>query len=67
MSFKCLWCDKTFNTKSAKKRHKKSQECTGDDDYSDANAQRELLDIIGEDLPDGAYFAMAEEMGVSFP
>lgn len=26
--------------------------------------QRETLDIIGGDLSDGAYFAMAEEMGL---
>lgn len=44
---KCLWCDETFNTKSAKKRHKKRQECTrGDDDTISADAQREVLDII---------------------
>ncbi len=31
---------------------------------TEIQAQIEVLDIIGGDLPDGAYFAMAEEMGL---
>lgn len=27
-------------------------------------AARETLDIMADDMPDGAYFAMAEEMGL---
>lgn len=28
------------------------------------NFSRELLDMVGGDLPDGAYFAMAQEFGL---
>lgn len=42
-----------------KRRRKKTiaEECGVD-------AAIEVLDCIGGDLPDGAYFAMAEEMGL---
>lgn len=38
------------------------------DDYKNLTTKEklDLLDVIGDDLPDGAYFALAEEIGVDW-
>ena len=78
MSSRCI-CGQTFNNRSAKIRHKKKGKCPERDNkmqFKDLpkdlpkdvsrDTQRELLDIIGEYFSDGAYFALAEELGVEF-
>lgn len=63
----CGGCGQGFETKSAKRRHKK-QGCSHDprDEIKslDKDARRTAFECIAEGLTDGAYFAMAEEFGL---
>jgi hypothetical protein len=62
----CAGCGGEFKTKSAKRRHKKSGDCPGEEDLTKLprDARRAAFECMAEDLPDGAYFAMAEEFGL---
>ena len=73
MSVRCI-CGEKFGSTNVKRRHKKSGECPEKSSmaFKDLpphlrkDSDLELLDIIGDDLPDGAYMALAEELGVEF-
>lgn len=64
-------CGKRFNTSKGLKDHARDKGCdlvlhdaTETKDLP-VDARRAAFEMMAEDLPDGAYFAMAEEFGLS--
>lgn len=70
---KCINCGMKFESASAKRKHKTRGRCN----FANIGGKKQnptqgmskqdkidLLDSIADDMPDGAYFAMAEEMGI---
>lgn len=66
----CGNCGRTFSTKKGKGRHKRSGNCDPIKERQrelsrlPTKVRIELLDDIAGDMPDGAYWAMADEMGL---
>lgn len=72
MNYLCINCGEEFETKSAKKSHKKKRCAFRDpkvreeteNEYGSKEGAIAAFECVAEDLPDGAYFAMAEEFGL---
>jgi hypothetical protein len=59
----CSNCGRRFSTEQGLADHTRDKH---ENPYAGVPkaVRKELLDDIGDDLPDGAYFALAEEMGL---
>ena len=62
--FKCSACGKLLPTKSARRVHRKRKHKTINRSPS-KDGRMAAFESMAEDLPDGAYWAMAEEFGLS--
>lgn len=60
---KCHDCGRMFATENAVRDHARAKHGHEYGDVSKA-ARIEVLDCIADDMSDGAYFAMAEDMGI---
>lgn len=71
----CSDCEKAFSTSKARQQHWSATSCTFGHGYKlhkpadeaesiDRDASRDVFECVAEDLPDGAYWAMAEEFGL---
>lgn len=65
----CTFCDKAVASKSARRKHNKlCMENPNNREYNPADfskdVNKEIFECISDDLPDGAYWAMAGEFGL---
>lgn len=64
----CGFCKKGFATKTALRKHKSSKHYgPRGDHYKSGSFSKDRAVAMGgaDDMPDGAFFAMAEELGLS--
>ncbi len=61
--FNCIYCGKSCVSKAARKRHNKKCDKRADEAGKPWLSAKDFTDIY-DDLPDGAFFALAEEHGI---
>lgn len=64
-SVACPRCDKRFSSEGARNQHIMQKHTLADIPDCGQEGARAVLDAF-DDLPDGAYFAVAEELGVNW-
>lgn len=66
-TYECLFCGRPNISKAARKRHNKKCDKNTAREFNaiDKESRIAAFECMADDLPDGAYFAMAEEFGLS--